>query len=329
VQDSPEKRLGEELMSIGGLLGGDFKDLGLRFNLVGLVPTALTVMFIIALLWSGAPKDKPDILAVLNNARSMGLKDMAVVLIIVVPLSLILQPLQLSLVRILEGYWGDNWLGKRFATLGVRLQSRGRRTLENEATRLIERQPLPDEIAKGARAARRLKQLFPSKERLLPTRLGNILRSAEENAGDEYGLDAVLVWPWLYPLLPANIKAAVTDQRNQLDFCVRTCACCLFASVVSTAALHSWGKWLLVPVACLVMAWVSYEAALLAAVEYGTGIRVAVTLHRFDLLTALHLPLPKDLEDERKANQVLCVHLQQLGANIQFIYVHGSETRTQ
>lgn len=309
-------------MPIGGLLGGEFKELGLRFNLVGLIPTTLTVLYVIALVSSGAPWTEPNIQSVLNRARGLDTKDLVLLMIFIVPLTLVLQPLQLSLVRVLEGYWGDGWMGKHVSSLGIGVHRRRRSRIEELAGHPMESKPGAEESAVRARAALRLKQLFPSEERLLPTRLGNLLRAAEERAGSDYALDAVLVWPWLYPLLPASVTIALEDHRNQLDFCLRTCACFLFAALISAVFLIDYMKWLAVPAACLLMAWVSYRAALAAALGYGTQMRVAVSLHRFDLLGALHLALPVNDEEERRANRDLCTHLYQVGKTVHFTYMH-------
>jgi hypothetical protein len=55
----------------------------------------------------------------------------------------------------------------------------------------------------------------------------------------------------------------------------------------------------------------SYRAALSAATAYGQAMEAAFDLHRFDLLNALHLPLPADLISEVQANQQLSRFLRQ------------------
>jgi hypothetical protein len=71
-----------------------------------------------------------------------------------------------------------------------------------------------------ATATWKQRQYYPNKDRLLPTALGNILRAGEDITTDRYGLDAVVVWPRLYPLLPKELKSILNDLRNQLDFSI-------------------------------------------------------------------------------------------------------------
>jgi hypothetical protein len=55
----------------------------------------------------------------------------------------------------------------------------------------------------------------------------------------------------------------------------------------------------------------SYRGAVAAAIAYGEGIRATIDLHRIDLLTALHLPLPATLEQERAVNEQVSPFLRQ------------------
>ena len=175
-----------------------------------------------------------------------------------------------------------------------------------------------------ADAESRLRRLFPSDPAwLLPTRLGNALRAAETRAGEPYGLDAVVAWPRLYPLLPDGVRALVDDQRDGLDLAARFCAVFAAAAAVSLVLLATHGWWLLVPAGCLLLAWLSYRGAVAAAVAYGEGIRAAIDLHRFDLLTAMHLPLPATLEQERAVNEQLSLFLRQSWP-VDFVYEHGA-----
>jgi hypothetical protein len=184
--------------------------------------------------------------------------------------------------------------------------------------------PTAAELAAMADAESRLRRLFPSDPAwLLPTRLGNALRAAETRAGEPYGLDAVVAWPRLYPLLPDGVRALVDDQRDGLDLAARFCAVFAAAAAVSLVLLAIHGWWLLVPAGCLVLAWLSYRGAVAAAVAYGEGIRAAIDLHRFDLLTALHLPLPATLEEERAVNEELSLFLRQTWP-VDFVYEHGA-----
>ena len=150
-----------------------------------------------------------------------------------------------------------------------------------------------------------LRERYPEKRSLMPTTLGNVLRAAEEIAGSRYGLDTVVTWPRLYPLLSDKLRTILDDQRNQLDFAARFCVIFLIFTAISTVLLFKHGWWLSIPAITLALAWLSYRAAVAAGLAYGKGIKAAYDLHRFDLLKALHLPLPPNLEIEKQCNNKL------------------------
>ncbi len=72
----------------------------------------------------------------------------------------------------------------------------------------------------------------------------------------------------------------------------------LVGAAVSLGLLapHAW--WLLLPASLVVLSRVAYRSA--AAAGYSVLINAAVDLHRFDLLRALHLGLPANLDAERQ-----------------------------
>ncbi|WP_182903258.1 hypothetical protein [Microbispora sp. H10830] len=148
----------------------------------------------------------------------------------------------------------------------------------------------------------RLRERYPARDLLLPTVLGNALRAGELRSVERYGLDALVVWPRLYPLLSERLTGLLTAQRNQVDAMVSFTAMFLAIAVLSAAALTGDGWWSLLAAGALAMAAASYTAAVAAAVGYGYLLEVAFDLHRFDLLRAMRQPLPATLEEERELN---------------------------
>jgi hypothetical protein len=304
-------------MSVSDLVGFG-RDIGTRFALVGLLPGAVLALLVLALVWSGAPGDAPDVDRVLDHARDLDGWAGGLLFLALVVAALMLQPLQLGLVRALEGYWPAP---VRALALG---RQRRRRDALAAAAAPRAQMPTAAELTAMADAESRLRRLFGSDpDWLLPTRLGNALRAAETRAGEPYGLDAVVAWPRLYPLLPDGVRALVDDQRDALDLAARFCVIFATAAAVSLALLATHGWWLLVPAACLLLAWLSYRGAIAAAIAYGEGIRAAIDLHRFDLLGALHLPLPATLEQERAVNEQLSLFLRQSWP-VDLVYEHGT-----
>jgi hypothetical protein len=92
--------------------------------------------------------------------------------------------------------------------------------------------------------------------------------------------------------------------------------------VISVAFLVGYGWWLTVAAGTFALAMLSYWAALSAATAYGQAIEAAFDLHRFDLLNALHLPLPADLIGEVQANQQLSQFLRQ-PYEYMYVLTHG------
>lgn len=306
-------------MKLDSLIGESLKGVGLRFNLVGLLPLAVLSVFVLVLAWSGAFTGSPDLSEAVQEAVELATADAVLLVIAVLALAVILQPLQLSLVRCLEGYWGGGWIGGFLSQVGVSRHRARRRRLE-AATRTT-REVTEAERRRMSNAAWQLRRSYPSEPRLLPTTLGNVLRAAEDRAGGRYGLDAVVVWPRLYPLLPEGVTSVLADQRNQLDLTARFCVVFLAGAVLSLVALLGDGWWLTVPCAALLLAWLAYRSSVAAAAAYGETIQSAFDLHRFDLLEALHLSLPADRESERKANRELSDFLRQ-GLPINLRYSH-------
>lgn len=139
---------------------------------------------------------------------------------------------------------------------------------------------------------------------VLPTRLGNIIKNSELYSYDRYQLDAVVVWPRLYNILPASFVQAIIELRSGVDFM-------LVISFLSAAFAFISGIYLLVVVAspylflfCFVgglfVAWIAYRGALGNAVLYGQQIKAAFDLYRNELLKQMRVPLPGNIAEERE-----------------------------
>lgn len=302
-------------MTLDTLIESSTKELGVRFNLVGVVPSVVLFLFVLALLWSGAPSHAPDFGRALERATEVGVKESAFLILGVLVFSLLLQPLQLSLVRILEGYWTVPLvpiIGSVLSTPGIAWQRLRRRKLEAQTRTAKPRASLTQhELATIAAADRRLRRHYPAAQNVLPTSLGNALRASEDVPQKKYKLDAIVVWPRLYPLLPESMLGILADRRNQLDLAVRFCAIFLLATIISVAFLYNYQWWQAIPAATLLLAWVSYRGAINAAVAYGESVQTAFDLYRLELLKALHFPQPENLRAEREMNELISDFLRQ------------------
>jgi len=301
-----------------------FKELGLRFTLVGVLPIAALVLYVAGLSLSVRAGGAPDLAALAKFAHELTAADALGVVVAIIVLAFLLQPLQLSLVRLLEGYWDGSRLAGAAATIAVAWHRRQRKKLE--AASQSTHEPSTDEVIAMGAAARRLRRFYPAPDRLLPMMLGNVLRAAEDKGEARYGLDTVVIWPRLYHVLPKGLQQSLADQRNQLDTAARLCVAFILAATASAALLYPHGWWNLAEIIALALAWMSYRSAIAAALAYGESIQVAIDLHRFDMLKAMHLPAPADRDAELKSNRLLCDFLRQ-GVPVRFKYEHPEGPR--
>jgi hypothetical protein len=162
-------------------------------------------------------------------------------------------------------------------------------------------------VQRAGLAGAELRRRFPLPDHLIrATALGNALRAMEDMAGREYGLDAVVAWPRLYPLLGVQMKTVVDDRRDGLDLAVRLAVTGVVTAVLSLILLWRAGPWRALALVPLTLAIVAYRGAVLSAIAYGEAVRASIDIHRFGIFEALHLPQPANPEEERRTNRRIC-----------------------
>lgn len=311
-------------MSVSDFISTVSGSFGAHFNLVGVLPSITLAILLFGLIfsWSETPSVMPNLDILANKINAVDLKESILIFIAVIVFSIIVYPLQMQLVRIFEGYWSTHKPIRIFYNIGIKIQKYKRKELEKK------------------RSKQELRQYYPDEKFLLPTSLGNVLRAAEHIAGRRYGFATVSIWPRLYPLVTENLRNILDDQRSQLDVSISFCTIFFIFTIISiiyyigiiyTASLRDfplnfildnistnnypfvnfylmvnlaikYGLWLTIPLFSAILAWLSYRGAISAALAYGKSIQTAFDLHRFDLLKALHLPLPANLAEETENN---------------------------
>ncbi len=136
----------------------------------------------------------------------------------------------------------------------------------------------------------------------MPTKLGNILRSAENRPWDKYGLDAVICWPRLWLLLPEEVKKELSEARASLDSAARTL---LWGVLFLVWTIWAW--WALL-VGLIIAIW-AYQWALNAAEVYGDLLESTFDLHRFSLYDMLRWPPPENSVVEKEEGTKLTRYL--------------------
>lgn len=299
--------------------------IGRYFVVVSLVPSTVFVAYLTLLVRSGAWGSSAvrfgDAVAHVS-ARDLAESGIASLLI-----ALTLHPLQFALIQAFEGFWGSS----RLATwLALRNVLRHRRRADALHSRALEedinarpaavwadkREPAyaarPDagtsqirSLLSSGEAWREYNSYPHELDRVMPTRLGNILRRYEVLAGAQYGLESIASVPLLLQVADARDVAYVQNQRMQMELALRTSLLGLAASGTTLAFMWKHGLWLLLALVPYAVAFAAYRGAVVIAHEYGTSLAVLIALNRFTLYDRLHLPLPDDIEDERRNNRLL------------------------
>lgn len=315
-------------MNFGSLMQAPGPLSSARFYRTGYLPTCAAAVFLLVLVWAGAPGKVVSFSKAWHTAATLGIGEVLVLALAVTLAAVVLQPLQLSIVRVLEGGFPD-WLGSGLAR---QFQLSRKRHLEKAVRDAIDLAvAIPDDTANRDRrdgyvqqagvTSARLRSRFPMPEHFVrPTALGNALAAMEETAGAAYGLDAVVIWPRLYPLLADQVRGIVDDLRDSMDAAARLAATGALTAVAAVALLapHA-GWWTILALLPLLIAALAYLGAVQAAVGYGVAMQAAFDLHRFDMLRVLHLGGPANQDAEQECNRALSDFIRQ-GVPVPFSY---------
>ncbi|MDQ3154430.1 MAG: hypothetical protein M3R63_22815 [Actinomycetota bacterium] len=297
---------------------------GARFSLVNVLPGTLFAVIVLAAIRAGAYGDREASLANVIPAASQRTAGGALVLVFgLFLLGVLLQPFQIALVQFLEGYWGHGRVGSAAGKLAVERHRRRYTTAraESDAEPSSPQETTFAQVAEfnrcqaaeartKSRADALLKQLPIEPEHLMPTMLGNVLRNGEDYAGERYGLDALTVYPRMYPSLSKPISDAMSRQLDVIAVTAAMCVSSIAAALATAPVVRRLDPWSLIPLGALLLGVLAYRGALRAAGTHATLFATAFDLHRFDMLQALHYESPKTVDRELKLNRELTTFLQ-------------------
>jgi hypothetical protein len=168
---------------------------------------------------------------------------------------------------------------------------------------------------------------------LKSTELANLAEVQREYGVDRFGLDSELLWLRMLKLARADKEfyPLLDDAKTQLDFAVVVTVLLGVTVLIwlPLSLLFSSTVWpyLLVSVICLPAVPIFYRIVLQAYITYAEIVRAAVDLYRFDMLKALHIPLPKDLTAEKETWNQLASLAATGGAKL--TYKHGDAETPQ
>jgi hypothetical protein len=146
--------------------------------------------------------------------------------------------------------------------------------------------------------------MYPSSRwRILPTRMGNVIAAAEDYPQQLFGIDTVLLWPFLVPILTEKgYSKFIEREKAVFDLLLNTTVLiALFGLELGYVEALTHGlTWRLVGELILLFGGAYALCALAArgAMGWGLTIRSAFVLHRHDLREALRLVSPNSYEKE-------------------------------
>jgi hypothetical protein len=285
-----------------------------RAMIIGaLLPATLFVLFVYLVLMPMLPWEWAFVARLEAIAPEWKIAGVAVLAVILAGL---LDVLNIPIVRFYEGYpWGDGLLGrfltKQQAKRYTAAQKRRNDALElRKQLRNNEKERIGKLDAVHGDVLREEMEIYPLEHLLLPTRLGNIIRSFETYPYRQYRIAGVALWPRFYSRLSAAHMKEVEEARTSFNVTIHLSFLSLLAMLLILAAgcvypipFASWAlakAWGGLLVAAGALAWLFYLSSLYTAGQWGHVVRAAFDLHRHEVLRDFGIsPLPRDLESER------------------------------
>jgi hypothetical protein len=215
----------------------------------------------------------------------------------------VIQRFDLTTLRFLEGYWPS--LLKPLQKNLVKRQAKKIESIEKRFQDLSNcdlSSLSPDDRSTKVRLDAQLMR-SPSPHDLMPTRLGNLLRATERRPTERYGLDAIIIWPRLWLLLPDNTRKDLQEARADLNTAARIWLWSMLFSLWTPFA------WWALPVGILAAGFSYYVWLLDAATTYADLIDATFDLHRVLLYKALRWPYPTDAAAELKLGQEMTEYI--------------------
>jgi hypothetical protein len=148
------------------------------------------------------------------------------------------------------------------------------------------------------------REFLGAKERVFPTRLGNIIFAFESHSFEVYKIDASTCWYRLTAVLPDEYRKQMADAEARFLAVLNLAALSYFASAefLAVSILRVDPRWLIPVVAGCAVGWVAYRYACELAKALGEYFRSAFDLYRLDLLRQLGVNAQNvmALDEERK-----------------------------
>jgi kumamolisin len=214
-----------------------------------------------------------------------------------------------GLYRFFEGYLPPlSWFGSLTAFHQARLQHR------KDVIAALGDDPRGDVLAWQLR-----KEYPPSPTAVLPTAFGNAVRAFEVYPAEAHGVDSISAWPRLLTVISSDYQSLINDAKSVVDLGINLAALafavCLYALVlvmvahvstqVQVAPPHAGGTWSWVALCALVVALISYRAAISLVPTWGDQIMSAFDCYLPLLAKQMGYAMPQAPKARRKIWQGL------------------------
>jgi len=271
-----------------------------------LAPRVLTPAFafwaggLIAFWAGGHGRAWPGRLAALSATLQITLLIAAVALI--AGSALVAEHLTRPTLRTLEGYWPMP-LARPWQQRAVRRRATAEQRAQELARKAFHGDLSAEDVRQMALIEQRLHDLPTETASTMPTRVGNILRAAEDRPRSRYGLDPVVCWPHLWLSLDNDTQQALDQARKELDDATRLWLWSLFF-----VAWTGWAWW--APLVTVTGCTAAYYSTLVpAGRSYGLLMQAAFDLYRRRVYHALDWPSPADAASEPAAGEQVTTYL--------------------
>lgn len=287
-----------------------------QFSKSLLLSTLLPVVVFVLLAWALVVPLIPHSVAWLGWIDRLDAQwKLAVLTLANLLLAAVLYNLNGQVIRFYEGYpWQDSWIGawqkRRHGENFDRLDDRWRALRVVLGKEGADSEPgYEDAIGYWSLLGRLLNKEYPTdREAVLPTRLGNVIRSYEDYPSRQYSMEAITLWPRLVSVIDERYAAQIDEAKSSLDFMLNSSFLCGLLAAVFCGVRLFYPTGLFEPASALLAALVLgtllaaacllYRQSIARASAWGELVKGAFDLYRWDLLEALGWEKPKSLEAE-------------------------------
>lgn len=149
----------------------------------------------------------------------------------------------------------------------------------------------------------------PLAQWVMPSALGNMMRSSETHAFQRYRIDSAVVWPRLYAVLPPDFRTELAVSKTRVDGAVASLTLALLFTVSGTAVAALTLPWH-APLLCLALgsavSWAAHRGLLRSAAPYAELVRSAFDLHRGLVIDAVGWTRATSFGAERRQWAQIC-----------------------